>query len=308
MTVMNTHILTAAEHTSNVKARLIGLGIGIDAVEAAEITAGRWETMGLDGALLECRQRGLALTRDDLRDYLLDVFAPLQTHSDGEPIGPEIHWPSRHVEGALAWAVANGRGTTIKPATGEHPKPEIRDIGEALQGLRSADLVTRVFSGTIFAGEFGERLRGAGATIDNLVMAIGPRLNHLLGLAMSGNAEAVEQLEGLATIDPQVIIDEPPPVIRVEDLLRELTNADKAVRVGAGVLLLKSLRAGLHIAGETPEDIENIIGPQLTELVARAVEGNAEAVEELNRLVTADQSKAFNANIATGETCENPTV
>jgi hypothetical protein len=82
------------------------------------------------------------------------------------------------------------------------------------------------------------------------------------------------------------------PTATVASLLDALRSPDMVVRIDAGKSLALSIGAGLKLAGETAEDVDNIIGPQLSAILGRAMAGESSAVDELAALVTTDQGRA----------------
>ncbi len=78
----------------------------------------------------------------------------------------------------------------------------------------------------------------------------------------------------------------PVPVVTVADMLRDLRSDDAATRIRAGLRLAAAIGVGLKLAGEHREDVEHLIGPQLADVLGRAMTGDAAAVDELERLIT----------------------
>ena len=82
-------------------------------------------------------------------------------------------------------------------------------------------------------------------------------------------------------------------LVTVADMIAGLRLPDLEARIAAGALLATALGAGLRIAETTPEDAEWLVFPQLSDLLGRAMAGQAEATDELEKLVTAEASAAL---------------
>jgi hypothetical protein len=92
--------------------------------------------------------------------------------------------------------------------------------------------------------------------------------------------------------------DPPAPSLRfvsMADMLAGLRSEDASDRIAAGCALGASLGVGLKLDGETVEDFELILAPQLSTLLGRAMAGDLAAVVELGELVTNDPSATRNA-------------
>lgn len=273
-------VLTDPEYTALLRDGLIGIGLAPEI--AASVAARRWEGMYLESALAECRGRGLILTRDDLGDFLRAHFAPLTHHADGAPIDADCYWSPRHVAAALAWATEHGRGTFTEDAP--EPAASFVSLDDLVAALKSGDLLKRVGAGVTLALGFGTLQREAGTSRAEFENVLAPKFGDLLGRAMAGiDLDAVEGLERIARGDMASL-----PVVQVADMLAGLRDSDREVRFGAGVLLLKSLRVGLDVAGETEEDVEYLVGPQLVDLVTRAVECDPAALAELESIISSE--------------------
>jgi excisionase family DNA binding protein len=74
-----------------------------------------------------------------------------------------------------------------------------------------------------------------------------------------------------------------PRVLTVADMFAGLRSPDPETRRAAALLLAYSIGAGLRLAGEHLEDVENIIQPQVVGLLERAAQGDAGAVDVLER-------------------------
>ena len=176
------------------------LCVGLDYPEANEVSRGRWP-MTPDAVLGELYARGLALDHEDLAAYLRHEFN--RTHfPDGEPVNSEISWNRKHVERALSYAVANGRGKRVPPISRGTKGVELT-LAEMLDGLRSSDMATRVVSGGFLGRAIGAGLKIAGEHEEDVSSMLQPQLADLLSQAMAGEAAAVDELaRSLTNVHP----------------------------------------------------------------------------------------------------------
>lgn len=82
-------------------------------------------------------------------------------------------------------------------------------------------------------------------------------------------------------------------IIGIEDMLTGLRSDNPEHRGASAFLLAKSLGAGFRLTGENVEDVQHILAPASGALLERARDGDGAAVDELQRLITTDPSKAF---------------
>lgn len=88
-------------------------------------------------------------------------------------------------------------------------------------------------------------------------------------------------------LSPVLPVTRPAPqVLTMAEMLAGLRSEDMAERILAGCALSTSLGAGLALQGEHREDVENTIGRDLSDLVGKAMAGEAAAVDELERIVS----------------------
>jgi hypothetical protein len=84
---------------------------------------------------------------------------------------------------------------------------------------------------------------------------------------------------------------ESPPTILMSDMLAGLRSESDETRLLAGLRLATSLGAGLAMSDASELDAEHGAGKDLSNLLGKAMAGDAEAVDELERVITNDPSK-----------------
>lgn len=175
-------------------------------------------------------------------------------------------------------ATARATAKSRWPMCGEVVVAECRGRGLVLTADDVTDYLRHRFDRT-------HCLDGAPLTAENVVMP-SYMVSELLDWAIA---------EGRGI--PSAEAPPPPqrPTVTVTMMLDGLRLDDADTRGAAGFLLARSLRAGLELAGETREDIEYVIGPQLLALIERAVAGDSGAVDELERRITTDPAAVSNA-------------
>jgi len=77
------------------------------------------------------------------------------------------------------------------------------------------------------------------------------------------------------------------PVLTIAEMLDGLRSDDPVTRLQAGCLLSRSIGAGLALQGVPAEDVEHgAVGKDITGLLARAMSGETEAVDTLERVLS----------------------
>lgn len=84
----------------------------------------------------------------------------------------------------------------------------------------------------------------------------------------------------------------PARTITLADMLANLRSDNPDQRMAAGVLLAHSMGEGARQSGMTEEEAELGAGRDLRDTLLRAVDGDSEAVDTLERVLTSDPSKA----------------
>lgn len=186
-------IVQADEHRRRIIAGLVDMGMDPD--RAREYEAARWDLSGAE-ALDECRWRGLALTAEDLTDFLRQRFGR-DTFPDGAPLTHEaVGWSRKYVDLALSWAMEQGRG---EPATPPQLRP-IATLADMLNALRSPELVERIAGMKSLSLSLGAGCKIAGETAEDFEHILAPQLSDLLGrAAATGDPELVDRIEALVT-------------------------------------------------------------------------------------------------------------
>jgi hypothetical protein len=194
--IMSTIILTAGQYEHLVVDGLQRIGLSPDqAIATAKL---RWP-MSASDAISECQGRGLSLEIQDLTAFLRHKFGT-DHFDDGEALtASSVGWIPRTVEELLRWAVANRRG---QPADDADPiMIPVMSVDAMMVGLRSDNIVVRLRSGFTLARAVGVGLRLQGEDPLDVEFIVGPDISKLIGRAIAGEAEAVEELERHVTVE-----------------------------------------------------------------------------------------------------------
>lgn len=98
----------------------------------------------------------------------------------------------------------------------------------------------------------------------------------------------------------EAVPSKPPTLVRVADMLVGLRSDDAGERIRSGLLLARSLGAGLALAGEHVEDVEHgALGRDLSDLLGRAMTGDGGAVDQLERILTTIDTEVLHENLET---------
>lgn len=189
-------ITDADDFERRVVANLVRLGL--EPGEAEEVARSRFPACAED-ARDECRIRGRILSLDDMTAFLRHKFG-CDRHHDGEPLTADsVAWTAKTVGELLKWSVDHGIG---HPAVCPDPKIVLVSVEDMLAALRSDDIATRISAGVELSRSLGVGLKLAGESVEDVENLIAPELTGLLGRAMAGDVEAVDELQRVVTGSP----------------------------------------------------------------------------------------------------------
>jgi hypothetical protein len=193
------NILNADLYDAMITESLVELGLSR---EQAEEVCSRRFPLSADGVLAECCGRGACLTPTDLQDFLFDRYER-KTFDDGEPLSPNsIGWPRHLIDSLLMWAERNRRAKPVKDIP--DPTLQLVSVQDMLAGLRSGDLADRIVAGVALARSLGVGLALQREHLEDVEHIIAPELSGLLGRAMAGEVEAVDELTAHVTSEHPV--------------------------------------------------------------------------------------------------------
>jgi len=134
------------------------------------------------------------------------------------------------------------------------------------------------------------RLAGVGdgepAPIDRLAQ------HALDSLAGAGDRDTREHLAALVREPIRELVAARAAPRTLPEMLGDLRSNDIEVRLRGGADLIRGAAAGLVASGASQLDIEHGAGRDLARLVARAVVGHPDAVDELEAVLTSDEDSA----------------
>jgi hypothetical protein len=164
---------------------------GLSRSDASKLAWTRWPMSG-DEVCYECFGRGLELEPVDLTDFLVQHFKTTH-HDDGAPlVHDSIGWGPPLVEALLCWALEKKRG---KPAESIPARPRPGTLAEMLKELRSSSPSRRMVAGFALARALGFGLALQGEKREDVEFISGPAISSLIGRAVAGDAEALEEIE-----------------------------------------------------------------------------------------------------------------
>jgi len=83
-----------------------------------------------------------------------------------------------------------------------------------------------------------------------------------------------------------------PRSVGMADMVNGLRADDPEIRFNAGMALARAVGAGLRKSDASAEDVEHGAGRDVSNLIGRAIAGDASAVDELERVLTTDSQDA----------------
>jgi len=96
------------------------------------------------------------------------------------------------------------------------------------------------------------------------------------------------------------------PVMKLSDLLAGLRSDEADERIRAGKLLSYSVGTGLRLSGESNLDVEHGVGRDISNLIARGMEGDSSATDFLEQILT-NQLPDLTPETATAESAKKET-
>jgi hypothetical protein len=169
---------------------------GLRLMEAREMAKNRFP-LNAESAICECMGRGLVLDLQDLTDFLRWKFKAV-AFDDGEPLKADsVGWIPRTIEELLHWAVQSGRGKPTDEVC--LPPRGLTSVESMLAGLRAPDMPTRMQAGFTLARSLGVGLAAQGERREDVEFISGPAISNLIGRAIYGEAEALEEIEARVT-------------------------------------------------------------------------------------------------------------